>query len=105
MVGLIEEGGEVIDEDFEGALMDAALIGAAQKVEHYEIAAYGTVCAFAKELGQTEHESLLTQTLEEEKEMDDTLTKLSPEINPQANKASKEKPEEVNNKNKSKPAA
>jgi ferritin-like metal-binding protein YciE len=59
----IEEGEEVIDKDFEGALMDAALIGAAQRVEHYEIAAYGTVCAFAKELGQTEHESQLTETL------------------------------------------
>ena len=51
MEGLVEQGAEVIAEDFEGALMNAALIGAAQRVEHYEIAAYGTVCAFAVELG------------------------------------------------------
>lgn len=54
MVGLVEEGAEVIDENFEEAVKDAVLIGAAQRVEHYEIAAYGTVCAFAKQLGQTQ---------------------------------------------------
>ena len=68
MEGLVEEGSEMMEEDFEGSLLDAALIGAAQRVEHYEIAAYGTVCAFAKELGETEQASLLTETLEEEKE-------------------------------------
>lgn len=85
MEGLVEEGSEVIDEDFEGSLMDAALIGAAQRVEHYEIAAYGTVCAFAEELGETEQVSLLTETLEEEKETDEKLTELAQEINAQAN--------------------
>lgn len=85
MEGLVEEGAETMREDFEGSLMDAALIGAAQRVEHYEIAAYGTVCAFAKELGETEHVSLLTETLEEEKETDEKLTELAAEINPQAN--------------------
>ncbi len=105
MEGLIEEGQEVIDEDFEGALMDSALIGAAQRVEHYEIAAYGTVCAFAKELGQTEHESLLTETLEEEKETDEKLTELSQEINPQANESSEEGQEGADGKSKSKRAA
>jgi ferritin-like metal-binding protein YciE len=105
MVGLIEEGEEVIGEDFEGALMDAALIGAAQRVEHYEMAAYGTVCAFAKELGETEHESLLKETLEEEKETDEKLTKLSQEINPQANKSIEEGQEEAGGKSKSKRAA
>src|SRR6202040_1690976 len=84
MEGLVEEGSEVIDEDFEGSLMDAALIGAAQRVEHYEIAAYGTVCAFAEELGETEQASLLTETLEEEKETDEKLTELAQEINAQA---------------------
>jgi hypothetical protein len=59
MEGLIEEGSEVIDDDFEGNVMDAALIGAAQRVEHYEIAAYGTVCAFAELLGETQHLELL----------------------------------------------
>jgi len=76
MEGLVEEGSEVMKEDFEGALMDAALIGAAQRVEHYEIAAYGTVRAFAETLGESEHVSLLEATLAEEKETDDKLTEL-----------------------------
>jgi ferritin-like metal-binding protein YciE len=85
MEGLVEEGAEVMEEDFEGSLMDAALIGAAQRVEHYEIAAYGTVCAFAQELGETEQASLLTETLEEEKETDVKLSELAQQINTQAN--------------------
>jgi ferritin-like metal-binding protein YciE len=85
MEGLVKEGSEVMDEDFEGAVMDAALIGAAQRVEHYEIAAYGTVSEFAKILGEKEQVSLLEQTLQEEKETDERLTELSGEINPQAN--------------------
>ena len=84
MEGLVEEGSEVIKEDFEGALMDAALIGAAQRVEHYEIAAYGTVRAFAETLGESDHVSLLEETLAEEKETDDTLTELAGEINQEA---------------------
>src|ERR1700730_17388511 len=63
MEGLIQEGSEVMEEDFEDAVLDAALIGAAQRVEHYEIAAYGTVCALAKILGEPEHASLLGETL------------------------------------------
>lgn len=104
MEGLIEEGAEVMEEDFEGSLMDAALIGAAQRVEHYEIAAYGTVCAFAKELGETEQASLLTETLEEEKETDEKLTELAQEINAQA-KEREERNEEATGKKKSKRAA
>jgi ferritin-like metal-binding protein YciE len=84
MEGLVKEGSEVMDEDFEGAVMDAALIGAAQRVEHYEIAAYGTVIAFANQLGESEHASLLKETLEEEKETDEKLTSLSEEINSRA---------------------
>jgi ferritin-like metal-binding protein YciE len=87
MEGLVAEGAEVMEEDFEGSLMDAALIGAAQRVEHYEIAAYGTVCAFAEELGETEQSSLLTETLEEEKETDEKLTQLAEQINAEANEA------------------
>ena len=60
-----------MEEDFEDALLDAALIGAAQRVEHYEIAACGTVRAFAEELGESEHVSLLEETLQEEKETDE----------------------------------
>jgi ferritin-like metal-binding protein YciE len=85
MEGLVKEGSEVMEEDFEGALMDAALIGAAQRVEHYEIAAYGTASEFAKILGESGHVSLLEETLQEEKETDERLTKLAEEINPQAN--------------------
>jgi ferritin-like metal-binding protein YciE len=76
-----------MEEDFEGALMDAALIGAAQRVEHYEIAAYGTASEFAKILGESEQVSLLEETLQEEKETDEKLTKLAQEINPRANEA------------------
>jgi ferritin-like metal-binding protein YciE len=87
MEGLVKEGSEVMEEDFEGALMDAALIGAAQRVEHYEIAAYGTASEFAKLLGESEQVTLLEETLQEEKETDEKLTELAKEINPQANKA------------------
>src|SRR6267142_3442947 len=90
MEGLVEEGSEVMEEDFEDAVLDAALIGAAQRVEHYEIAAYGTVRAFAQELGESEHASLLNETLEEEKETDEKLTELAQQINSEANQAGEE---------------
>jgi ferritin-like metal-binding protein YciE len=106
MQGLVEEGAETMKEDFEGSLMDAALIGSAQRVEHYEIAAYGTVCAFAEELGETEHVSLLTQTLEEEKETDEKLTELAQDINAQANVGEKQaEPQAHPGKKKSRQAA
>jgi ferritin-like metal-binding protein YciE len=91
MEGLIKEGSEVIGEDFEDAVTDAALIGAAQRVEHYEIAAYGTACEFAKILDEPKHASLLGETLNEEKETDQKLTDLSRDIN---TKAIEESPEE-----------
>lgn len=84
MEGLIKEGSEIMGEDFEDAMMDAALISAAQRVEHYEIAGYGTVIAYAELLGEEEQASLLKETLEEEKETDGKLTELSKEINAQA---------------------
>lgn len=90
MEGLVKEGSEVMEEDFEGALMDAALIGAAQRVEHYEIAAYGTASEFAKILGESEHVTLLEEILQEEKETDEKLTELAKEINPQANEEAEE---------------
>jgi len=73
-----------MSEDFDGALMDAALISAAQRVEHYEIAAYGAVHAYAELMGESEAASLLQQTLEEEKETDRKLTELAEGINSQA---------------------
>jgi ferritin-like metal-binding protein YciE len=84
MAGIVAEGGEMMSEDFEGALMDAALISAAQRVEHYEIAAYGAVHAYATLMGESEAASLLQQTLDEEKETDQKLTELSEEINSEA---------------------
>ncbi len=105
MEGLVEEGSEVMEEDFEGSLLDAALIGAAQRVEHYEIAAYGTVCAFAKELGETEQNSLLNETLEEEKETDENLTQLAQQINTQANEGEEKGKEEAAGKKKSRRVA
>jgi len=105
MEGLVEEGAETMQEDFEGSLMDAALIGAAQRVEHYEIAAYGTVCAFAKELEETEHVSLLTKTLEEEKETNDKLTELAQEINTRANASGEKEQQSDRSKKKSSQAA
>jgi ferritin-like metal-binding protein YciE len=84
MVGLIQEGQDLMDEDFEGGVKDAALISAAQRVEHYEIAAYGSVRTWTGLLGETEAEALLEQTLEEEKETDQKLTELSEQINVEA---------------------
>ena len=81
MEGLISEGQEIMDEDFESDVMDAALISAAQRVEHYEIAAYGTVRTYAQILGDKEAVGLLEQTLEEEKETDQKLTDLAGDIN------------------------
>ncbi|MCD9033889.1 ferritin-like domain-containing protein [Luteimonas sp. Y-2-2-4F] len=77
MEGLVEEGKEVIDSIDAGPLRDAALIGGAQKVEHYEIAAYGTLCALARQLGYTEALKLLKDTLAEEKATDEKLTRLA----------------------------
>ena len=85
MEGLIVEGSEVMQEGYEGGVMDAALIGAAQRVEHYEIAGYGTVRSMAETLGESNHVSLLEETLEEEKETDEKLSELAAQINTTAN--------------------
>jgi ferritin-like metal-binding protein YciE len=77
MEGLVEEGQEQIEEIEKGPILDAALIAAAQKVEHYEIAAYGTLVALAKKLGHTDAMSLLLETLNEEKATDEKLTLLA----------------------------
>jgi ferritin-like metal-binding protein YciE len=85
MEGLVEESEEIIDEIDEGPVLDAALIGAAQKVEHYEIAAYGTLTAMLKAMGETKAADLLAQTLKEEKDTDELLTQLAEsEVNPAA---------------------
>lgn len=81
MEGLVKEGAETMDEDYSDEVMDAAVIGAAQRVEHYEIAAYGTVREMARLLEEDDHVSLIEETLEEEKQADQKLTELSQEIN------------------------
>jgi ferritin-like metal-binding protein YciE len=80
MQGIIEEGKEVMSEDAEDDVMDAALIGAAQKVEHYEIATYGTLCTYAELLGLRDAKRLLGQNLEEEKRTDAKLTQLAESV-------------------------
>ena len=87
MEGLVKEGADVMKEDYEGALMDSALIGAAQRVEHYEIAGYGTVRAMAELLGESDHVTLLEKTLEEEKQTDEKLNELAEDINAEAGEA------------------
>jgi len=77
MAGIIEEGSDLMQEEDPGAVMDAALIAAAQRAEHYEIGAYGTCVAWARLLGMDEVVSLLEQTLEEEKATDKKLTALA----------------------------
>ncbi|MEX2317255.1 MAG: ferritin-like domain-containing protein [Pirellulales bacterium] len=81
MEGLLKEGAELIEEIEEGPTRDAAMIGAAQKVEHYEIAAYGTLVAYAKLLGMDNAVDVLHSTLVEEKEADEKLTDVASEIN------------------------
>src|SRR3954454_11328195 len=77
MEGLVEEGSELISEDAEDSVRDAGLIGAAQRVEHYEIAGYGTARALAARLRLEDIAGILGQTLEEEKETDAKLTELA----------------------------
>jgi ferritin-like metal-binding protein YciE len=76
MEGLLEEGKEVLEEDGEPAVIDAALIASAQRVEHYEMAAYGCLRTYAGLLGYTKAEQLLQQTLQEEEATDEKLTQL-----------------------------
>ena len=77
MEGLIAEGKEMMEEDMEPEVLDAALISAAQRVEHYEIAAYGTLRTYARQLGFDNHAELLQQTLNEEGEADKLLTQIA----------------------------
>jgi ferritin-like metal-binding protein YciE len=77
MAGLIKEGGNVLDADGDTEVLDAGLIAAAQRVEHYEIAGYGTVRAFARQLNNEYAAELLEQTLDEEKETDHLLTTIA----------------------------
>jgi ferritin-like metal-binding protein YciE len=90
MEGLIEEGEEAIEEDMEDDIRDAALIGAAQRVEHYEIAAYGCARTFAEHLGHDEAAKLLQQTLDEESAADKKLSEIAADVNQGAATAGRE---------------
>jgi ferritin-like metal-binding protein YciE len=84
MKGLIEEGSKTLDEDADPVVKDAALISAAQRVEHYEMAVYGTLRTWARILGYEESARLLEETLDEEEGTDSALTGIASGINPQA---------------------
>ena len=77
IAGIIEEGKSVMEEDFDAQTMDACLIAGGQRAEHYEMAAYGTLVAWAKAMGHTEAAELLEEILEEEKAADEKLTELA----------------------------
>ncbi|MBA3345420.1 MAG: ferritin-like domain-containing protein [Gemmatimonadales bacterium] len=96
MAGLLEESKKTMAEDMEPAVLDAALIASAQKVEHYEIASYGCVCTYAEMLGYDQVHDLLGQTLDEEETTDERLTALAETvINPNAESADAEEEEEA----------
>ena len=77
IAGIIDEGKAIMDEDFDEATMDACLIAAGQRAEHYEMAAYGTLVAWARGMGHSEAERLLQETLDEEKAADQKLTSIA----------------------------
>lgn len=77
MAGIIDEGKSVMEEDFEDTTMDACLIASAQRVEHYEMAAYGTLVAWARAMGHEDAAELLQETLDEEKAADEKLSSLA----------------------------
>jgi ferritin-like metal-binding protein YciE len=87
MEGLVAEGDELSKEDAEDPVRDAGLIVSAQKVEHYEIAAYGSLCTFAEILGYKEDMELLKETLNEEEETDEKLTQIASQLNEEAQQA------------------
>ena len=94
MKGLLEEAAESIEEIEQGPVLDVAIIAAAQRIEHYEIAAYGTVATLAEAMGQTEIQQLLAQTLQEEKDTDELLTGVAGSVNAEALGGSEEDEEE-----------
>jgi ferritin-like metal-binding protein YciE len=77
IAGIIDEGKSIMEEDFDEATMDACLIAAGQRAEHYEMAAYGTLVAWARGMGHTDAATLLQETLDEEKAADEKLTSLA----------------------------
>ena len=77
LAGIIEEGKSIMEEDFDNATMDACLVAAGQRAEHYEMAAYGTLVAWAEAMGRSDVAALLQETLDEEKAADEKLTSIA----------------------------
>jgi ferritin-like metal-binding protein YciE len=96
MEGLIKEGQKVMEEDFEDSVLDAALIAAAQKVEHYEIASYGTICTWVEMLGENAALRFLKQTMSEEEATDKRLTDIAIQVNRDAQNQGDSEGEEGN---------
>jgi len=106
MKGLIEEGKQMMEEDAEEEVMDAGLICAAQKVEHYEIASYGCLRTYAEMLGFDDQADLLQETLDEEKDTDDNLTELAVTcINVEAEEGEEGEEEEEGSEKEAQPAS
>lgn len=98
MEGLIEEGKDMLEEEGEPAVIDAGLIAAAQRVEHYEIAVYGTLKTYARILGDEDAAGLLEETLEEEKGTDVKLNQIAESLNLEAEEAGEEDSDEADEK-------
>ena len=95
MAGLIEEATETLEDDFSDAVRDAALLAHVQRISHYGIAGYGTICAYAKAVGEDELAELLAKSLDEKKDADQEMTELAKsEVNPRALRAADEAEEE-----------
>ena len=105
IAGIIDEGSAVMDEDFDDATLDACLIASGQRAEHYEMAAYGTLVAWARVLGHDEAAGLLQETLDEEKAADEKLTSLADGgINDEAAGDDEEMAEDTAKPSRSKPS-
>jgi ferritin-like metal-binding protein YciE len=87
MMGILEEGDELMEKEAPDPVMDAGLIAAAQSMEHYEITAYGCLKTWASQLGMKDEADLLDETLEEEKEADEKLSRIASTVNPEAARA------------------
>jgi ferritin-like metal-binding protein YciE len=106
IAGIIEEGSSIMEEDFDDSTMDACLIAAGQRAEHYEMAAYGTLVAWARALGHGDAAELLEQTLEEEKAADEKLSGLAEGgINDEAANSRMNDDEDMNEEEMAVPAA
>jgi ferritin-like metal-binding protein YciE len=94
MKGLLDEANGHVEEIEKGSILDAALIGALQRVEHYEISAYGTVATLAEAMGEDEIHELLAETLQEEKDTDEKLTEVARTVNSEALESDEEEEDE-----------